>query len=162
MKAQCLYRTLQLPGPRVPAEREGPGQHHGESRSPENLSTAAEVGLRGAVTEGELRSAAASVKVGEASRGQRALPSTHTWDWGGDSEAMRAAYSYMPAVHEDGALTRQAGSLGAEIRQPWPRAEPQTWGYRAEQGRRGMLRRRREAQQVLGHSNPLFKFRCSK
>lgn len=96
-------------------------------------------------------------------RGQRALPQhTHLQDWGGGPWGPcegQPVSLYVPAVHKDGALT-QAGSLGAEIRTAWPRAEPQTWGYRAEQEDEGCCGE--GGQQVLGHSNPLFKFRCSK
>lgn len=94
---------------------------------------------------------------------QRALPQhTHLQDWGGGlwGPCKGPPVSlYVPAMQEEGALT-QAGSLGAEIRTARPRAEPRTWGYRAEQEDEGCCGE--GGQQVLGHSNPLFKFRCSK
>lgn len=94
---------------------------------------------------------------------RRALPqSSHLRDWGGGlwgpCEGPPVSL-YVPAVHEDVALT-QAGGLRAEIRTAQPRAEPRTWGYRAEQEDEGCCGD--GGQQVLGHSDPLSKLRCSK
>ena len=96
-------------------------------------------------------------------RARRTLPQrSHLRDWGGGlwgpCEGPPVSL-YVPAVHEDVALT-QAGGLRTEIRTAQPRAEPRTWGYRAEQEDEGCCGEGGE--QVLGHSDPLSKLRCSK